>query len=467
MIKGLTILQGHVLDRLREMPDESVQTVITSPPYWGLRDYSIPSSVWGGAPDCQHEFAIAKIKTEKGKGNWSQAVNGRGENQEGGASAKREPIRGIVVSGRCEHCGAWRGCLGLEPTPAMFIEHMVAVFAEVHRVLRDDGTLWLNMGDSYSSNAGGYSGGAGSRGKSSSPRIGKGTMGAVVQDRDRITNTGMRAKNLVGIPWRLAFALQDAGWNLRSDIIWHKPNPMPESVRDRPTKAHEYIFLLSKGRKYYYDYKAIRDPVSGGAHGRGNGVNPKANIPQGWASSEKYEGQCATMPVRYPGNGVGFGHGTDKERRGRSRVKTEGANSRMKVTRDVEHAARPKQNASFSAAVTQLVDERNKRSVWTVATFPYSGAHYATFPPELIRPCILAGAPKGGVVLDIFAGSGTTNMVALQEGRETIAIEMSPANVELIKQRCTPSELDRQRMMYEDQLHQMAELPLFRTEKAT
>lgn len=386
----LTILEGDVLTRLAEMPSESVQTIVTSPPYWGLRDYGIQASTW---PD------------------------------------------------------GWVGCLGLEPTPEMFVDHVVMVFNEAKRVLKNDGTLWLNMGDTYSSNAGGYDDN-GSRGKTSHPRIGKGTMAAVVKNRSRTPTTGLRAKNLIGIPWRCAFALQAAGWNLRCDIIWHKPNPMPESCKDRPTKAHEYIFLFSKSRRYYYDYKAIREPVTGNAHARGHGVNPKAGNgaerrPSGWSDAKN-------------GHKTALGWASANQQ---GRGKKHGKNSRMNVTRDVEHATRPKQNASFSAAVSGLVSERNKRSVWTVPTFAFEEAHYATFPPELIRPCIRAGAPKGAVVLDPFLGSGTTAMVAIEEGREAVGIEKSPENVAMAHRRCTASKLDRHRMLYQDR--ELEALPLF------
>jgi DNA modification methylase len=190
----------------------------------------------------------------------------------------------------------------------------------------------------------------------------------------------LKNKNLIGMPWRVAFALQDAGWYLRSEIIWHKPNPLPESVRDRPAKSHEQIFLLSKSAHYWYDADAVRQPVTGNAHPRGNGVNPK---------------------------------------------------SRMNATYC-------RQNGSFSAAVSGLVPSRNLRDVWTVPTRGYVGAHFATFPPDLIRPCILAGCPVGGAVLDPFAGAGTTGLVALEEGRQFVGIELNPDYVQLARDRLEP-----------------------------
>lgn len=311
----ITIHTGHCLDRLREMPARSVQCCVTSPPYWGLRDYGLPAVLWPTG---------------------------------------------------------WRGCHGLEPSPDLYVEHARLIFSEVHRVLSDDGTCWINLGDSYF--------GSGRGNVKSTKRMGK-------------------AKDLVGIPWKVAFALRDDGWYLRKDIIWEKPNVMPESVTDRPTTSHEYLFLLSKSERYHYDAAAIKEPASGTAHARGYGVNPKAITP--------------------------------------------GRNSRIHVDRDPNHstARRSRQNASFSAAVKGLVETRNKRSVWTVATAPYRGAHFATYPPALIRPCILAGCPVGGVVLDPFGGSGTTAAVAVELGRRAILIEMNPDYVAMSNARLGQSTM--------------------------
>jgi len=416
----LQIIHGHCIDALRALPGCSVQCCVTSPPYWGLRDYGLPDVEWPTG---------------------------------------------------------WRGQLGCEPTPDLYVEHMVAVFREVWRVLRDDGTLWVNLGDCYASSGGG----------------------------------GLKAKDLVGIPWRVAFALREDGWYLRRDIIWAKPNPMPESIKDRPTTAHEYVFLFSKAKDYFYDAEAVKEPVTGTANARGNGVGPKAVS----ASSR-------LRTDRTP----------DRQTPGRIQAKA---------------------NRSFSAAVTGLVSHRAKRSVWTidnhtalfdwlyarddgaelleqfieesrnqldvytVVTAPYKGAHFATFPPDLIRPCIMAGssamacaqcgAPESavfedlgpdlehqracggdliggydgkstkdyagakaqdasatkarilagmrlkrqigqkplcacnagrvpGIVLDPFGGSGTTGEVALQLARKAILIEMNPEYIGLARERC-------------------------------
>jgi DNA modification methylase len=281
---------GDCIETMRGMPDGIVQTCVTSPPYFGLRDYG--------------------------------------------------------------HAGQ----IGLEETPAAFVAKLVEVFREVRRVLRDDGTLWLNLGDSYSAN----------RGAQPSPTNTRNKEGHAAGQR---VADGLKPKDLIGIPWRVALALQADGWYLRQDIIWHKPNPMPESVTDRCTKAHEYIFLLSKSERYHYDHEAVKEPAS----------------------------------CRDPGN----------------------LTHKMQTASGIVLGRKENPNGGLVGMVA--VDERNKRSVWTVATTPYSGAHFATFPTALIEPCILAGAPAGGVVLDPFFGSGTTGQVAQNLGRQFIGCELNPA----------------------------------------
>ncbi len=322
-MRRFRLIRADVLDGLSQLPDESVHCVVTSPPYWDLRDYGTD------------------------------------------------------------------GQIGLEATPEEYVERMVAVFREVHRVLRSDGTLWLNMGDSY------MSGSRGNGGSGSKSPLQRRNRGSYFRRSSRYTppRCALPAKNLIGMPWRLAFALQADGWWLRADIIWVKPCPMPESVKDRPTKAHEYVFLLSKSARYCYDAKAIREPVTGNAHARGDGVNPKARVPSGWDT----------------------GPGNHKARRGRY--------------------PRSKQNESFSGAVNELVSDRNKRSVWTIASEPFPDAHFATFPIKLVEPCVLAGCPEGGVVLDPFCGSGTTGVVALRADRRFVGIELNEQYVEMARRR--------------------------------
>jgi len=256
------------------------------------------------------------------------------------------------------------GQIGLEQTPDEYVAKLVSVFREVKRVLRDDGTLWLNLGDSY----------AGS-GKGSNPDgtphpsrlLGKqGTNTGTVTGKNmpqKASAIGLKSKDLIGIPWRVAFALQQDGWYLRQDIIWHKPNPMPESVKDRCTKAHEYIFLLSKSPKYYFNNEAIKDPVK-----------------QDWGTRDRKNG-------KYHNEGSGL---------------------------------------QPHSGLEKSYEKANKRSVWTVTTKPFKGAHFATFPPDLIEPCILAGCPKDGVVLDTFNGAGTVGVVVAKHSRRYLGIELNP-----------------------------------------
>jgi site-specific DNA-methyltransferase (adenine-specific) len=295
----IQILQGDCIDSLKKLEDQSINTCITSPPYWGLRDYN-------------------------------------GEEKQ----------------------------LGLEDTPEEFVENLVKVFREVKRVLRDDGTVWLNLGDSYAGN------------NLRASNNGRAGYGAAREGVFTKTGKGLKAKDLVGIPWRVALALQQDGWYLRQDIIWHKPNPMPESVRDRCTKAHEYIFLLSKSPKYYFDNESIKEDAVAKNRIAGNKVAQKG-------TDQPY---CAA-------------------------------------------------NLRLLKAQQKRYTKRNKRSVWTVTTKPFKGAHFATFPMDLIEPCVLAGCPKDGVVLDPFAGSGTTGIVASNHGRNSVLLELNEEYIEIAKKR--------------------------------
>ncbi len=366
------ILQGDCIEQMKTLEDQSVNTCVTSPPYFGLRDYGTAS--WeGGDPDCEHVGSVARTAAP---GSEKQASNL-------GALS--------VMSGDCAACGATRvdAQIGLEPTPDEFVQALVEVFRDVRRVLRDDGTVWLNLGDSYAAQRGGtampaetLAGGAGGKGDAAAHRgrkISEAPKGAQEASPSRNAAVahrnarafGLKQKDLIGIPWLVAFALRADGWYLRQDIIWHKPNPMPESVQDRCTKAHEYIFLLSKSKTYFYDAEAVAEDVVKGA-----------------AGSSFSDGQTAIHQL---------GRASDTERIEQPR--------------------------------------RNKRSVWTVTTKPFSGAHFATFPPDLIEPCILAGSPEGGTVLDPFAGSGTTGMVALRHNRSFVGCELNPEYVDIARRR--------------------------------
>lgn len=289
----ISLLEGNALDMLRTLPAQSVHMCVTSPPYWGLRDYGVA------------------------------------------------------------------GQIGLERAPDEFVARLVEVFREVRRVLRDDGTLWVNLGDSYAMST------KGSSGKGAKQITNSGTL--LAERRWQIAD-GLKPKDLVGVPWRVAFALQADGWYLRSDIIWHKPAPMPESVSDRPTKAHEYIFLLSKQEKYYYNADAIAE----------RSVYPGDNRAQRSDTRKQIE------PMS-----IDFG----------SRARTGNPTG----------------------------DTRNRRTVWTLSPLPTPDAHFATFPIELPETCILAGSPPDGMVLDPFSGAGTTGMAAIKHGRSYIGIELNPA----------------------------------------
>ena len=313
---------GDCRETLKTLPGQSVQCCITSPPYFGLRDYGHADQI------------------------------------------------------------------GLEPSPEAYVAELVEVFREVRRVLRDDGTLWLNLGDSYASGGRGW--------RATDGKLEQRGMNTRPADPD-----GIKPKDLIGIPWRVAFALQADGWYLRQDIIWHKPNPMPESVRDRCTKAHEYIFLLSKSERYFYDNEAVKEPLAEASIGRaGRKQRLMDRTGAGTLGKQIVDGVDATHA--YAGLALG--------RNG-------------KTGYDIDSGL------------------RNRRSVWTVATKPYKGAHFATFPPELIRPCILAGSRPGGTVMDPFGGSGTTAQVAVEEGREAILCELNPAYIELAHQRIAGTQL--------------------------
>lgn len=309
MIKN-KIINGDCIEVLKGIEDRSVNCCVTSPPYWGLRDYGVD------------------------------------------------------------------GQLGLENTPNEYVDNLVRVFREIRRVLKHDGTLWLNLGDSYAGNC------------SQSSNNGRAGYG---NPREKIVSRlfdGIKSKDLIGIPWRVAFALQADGWYLRQDIIWHKPNPMPESVTDRCTKSHEYIFLLSKSAKYYYDSDAIREPL---------------------AASTQNDPRMQDMGRTYNGKGRGA------------------------------YGEIGKANGSMEAW-TLNPNGRNKRSVWTVTTKPFSEAHFATFPKDLIRPCIRAGCPANGIVIDPFIGSGTTACVCIEENRNYLGIELNHKYIKIAENRIGSTE---------------------------
>lgn len=377
---------GDCRESMRQMAREGVkvQTCITSPPYFGLRDYGTGKWI-GGDKSCSHK-RDSKYSDKTITGHANKALT----------------VGDAIYKAVCPKCGAIREDkqLGLEETPKEFVDAMVEVFACVWDILEDDGTLWLNIGDSYSGSGKGV---AGNLGKKHDERNMEGKHSKIIPE-------GTKAKDLIGIPWRLAFALQDFGWYLRQDIIWHKPNPMPESVKDRCTKAHEYIFLLTKKPTYYFDHEAIRE----------NAVTVE-NRPNGVVRDRVYGYDSKQAKLRETRNGA-VHH--DKTRNGA-----------------VQHDER--ENGAMQQIFEKKVEEkRNKRDVWTVATKPYAGSHFAVFPTELVEPMVLAGSRVGDIVFDPFFGSGTTGAVAQKLGRQYIGCELNPDYEDLQKERLQQSSFE-------------------------
>lgn len=380
---------GDNIETMSRMPECFVNTCVTSPPYYGLRDYG--SGKWVGGDPTHKHTAITGNGRNTGRNDVDRMYGPDGKAAPGRRDtptiadhrdiAQLQARAAFPAGSKCE-CGAVYEDkqIGLEQSPEHYIERMVDVFRAVKRILRDDGTIWVNIGDTYAGN-GGYSPDAPSNvARMEALARGERKDGAFgISARNNESHTpptrkvwpGIKPKDLIGIPWMLAFALRADGWYLRSDIIWNKPNPMPESIKDRPTKAHEYIFLLSKSERYYYDNAAIAEVA----------LNA---------------GQLTKM-----------GGGT-------------------KMSRAYAMGRTPSGNERPDAPPVLIKETKNKRSVWTVNAKPYSGAHFATYPEELIEDCILAGSPVGGVVLDPFMGSGTTAAVAARLQRRWIGCELNP-----------------------------------------
>ena len=360
MIKTNTILQGDALKVLKTFPDESVDCIITSPPYWGLRDYGI------------------------------------------------------------------KGQIGLEKTPEEYVAKLVKIFGHLNRVLKKQGTLWLNLGDSYASawacSRRSIIGQAAPNLQQRQKRIprGSGRWGG-----GNNSVQGLKEKDLIGIPWRVAFALQADGWYLRQDIIWSKPNPMPESVTDRCTKSHEYIFLLTKSKKYYYDSEAVKEPLAPASIAR---LSQDLENQKG---SERVPGKTNGNMKAVRGKGSIRPHSSERVPSGWHQSKTGRG----------RHPAYGISGTGFAGHSENVLadgknySKRNKRSVWTITTKPYKEAHFATFPEALIETPIKAGCPKGGIVLDPFFGSGTTGLVAQNLGRLWLGIEINPKYIKIAQDR--------------------------------
>jgi len=340
---SIRLFHGDVLSVSRGLAAESVQCIVTSPPYWGLRDYG--TGTWeGGEQGCDHKT---------------------------GKHARNDG------SQTCAKCGALRidQQLGLESTPEEYVQKLVVVFREVRRVLADDGVLWIVLGDTYATQAGATN--------TTDPKsAGRLQVAGGLTQPNRKPLLNYKPKDLVGIPWMVAFALRADGWYLRSDIIWSKPNPMPESVTDRPTKAHEYLFLLAKEERYYYDGKTVAE----------ESVDKESLTGRNRRNQDAFT----------KGNSESFA----RTRVGFSQIKP-----------------------------GTIYATRNRRTVWEIATQPYPEAHFATYPEKLVEPCILAGSAVGDTVLDPFCGSGTTGAVAYRLGRKFIGIELNPEYIELARKR--------------------------------
>lgn len=404
---AVELRHGHCLDILKSLPSGSVHCCVTSPPYWGLRDYGTDPLTWGGIAGCPHQWQTVTKPT--GNGKRSTVMLGTTVNRR---SATRTPHEGAS----CPICGAWRGSLGLEPTPELYVNHLVAIFREVMRVIRDDGTLWLILGDCFAGSWGDYHPNSPPGKQGQRARQAARWQRRAYRDPDFLPPTAtvpnLKAKNLVGIPWRVAFALQADGWYLRSDIIWHKPNPTPESVRDRPTRAHEYIFLLSKNRRYFYNQTAIAEPLADASLVR--------------LSQPSFDRQA--------GGDKDYSHALAAGHRHRSS---------RRILVNLKGRALPPNDFRPSIASDRHglnAYRRNRRSVWTVPTQPFRGPHFATFPKDLIRLCLRAGCPVGGTVLDPFMGAGTTGLVAREENRRFVGIELNREYLALAQERIASSQ---------------------------
>lgn len=438
------LVTGDALDVLRQYDDGQVRCVVTSPPYYGLREY--PTGYWvGGSAECTHRYSNPQ----------------RGTSNDGSFSDERSFVEGSrPMLGTCRWCGAVRvdQQIGLESSVDAYVQRLVEVFREVRRVLTDDGTLWLNLGDSYVTRPRGNKKGDTSTSTLTNPerqdkvyphgvqyrmRHGRpendpkalrnqASRSELYRFRSTFIDTnpkngvergdrpnrygdfrGLKHKDLIGSPWLVAFALRADGWYLRDDIIWEKANPLPESVKDRPTRAHEYVFLFSKSPTYFYDHEAMQEP----ALGRGNHARNKVN--------DKLADDAARPPGTSPQSGLRIYNLRKNDTAATAAIRSDGG----KLVRGFQ------QRWDLKEAQGDLKQTRNKRDVWKLASEPYKGAHYAVMPTKLVEPCVLAGTAPDDIVMDPFYGSGTVGVVALKYGRRFVGIDLDPKNVALAEER--------------------------------
>lgn len=398
------LFNGDSLEVLKQLPDNILDCCVTSPPYYGLRDYG--TGTWeGGDPNCPH-YRTTKYSDKMITGQKAILDTHIG-------------IVDAIYKDVCPLCGAKRidQQIGLEETPEQYIDRLVKVFHEIKRCMKDTGTLWINIGDSYAAQRGGTyqpaeSLAGGKHGKTEDgENVNRGRSGGYNPTRNAAA-IGLKHKDMIGIPWMLAFALRADGWYLRQDIIWHKPNPMPESVKDRCVKAHEYIFLLSKSKSYYFDYEAIQEEATG------------------------YDGR---KDIMLKGSPMYANDEYNVEGHPQTIATTPTPRWKFKNLGDKGQPTHSMHERRAEGLPDEVYPVRNKRDVWTVNVGggyqDESKAHYATYPKKLIEPCILAGCPEGGLVLDPFNGTGTTGSVAIQWQRKYIGIDLSKDYIDMATRR--------------------------------
>ena len=372
------IYNGDALSLLKTFPDESINCVVSSPPYWGHRCYRTQPLIFGGKEKCEHKWIVEEWAKEKlsikGVDNYSEFADYNDR---------------ATYTNYCLECGAFKGDLGLEPTPEMFVDHLVDIFSEIKRVLKDDGVIWLNLGDTY------YSGGGSSRHKGyADPKYPEGRDGSFEELQTK-HHKFLKPKDMCGIPFRVAFALQERlGLYLRQAIIWHKLNAMPSSVSDRPSSDYEFVFLLSKSERYYYDADAVREPHKIDSIKRACRARTSEKLKVG-----EYSISCT-------GKNVGYMGMEEKLKNGELRM------------------VHP--------------NGRNCRAVWSITTKPSHEQHYAAFPEELPERCIKAGSKEGDIILDPFFGTGTTGLVALKLNRNFVGIDLKKEYCDIAEKRLRP-----------------------------